>query len=162
MTSFVPRDFEIPAGFETGDFRVRMMRISDVVKDYDAVMSSVERLRTVFGPAGRWPVGLTFEQDLIDLGWHHKEFQQRRSFAYTVMSLDETVCLGCLYIDPTGLKGYDAEVHCWVRTSCSSTLDTPLFESLRAWIDASWPFKAVAYPGRTLTWDEVAALRRAP
>ena len=112
MTVFVPRDFEIPAGFETPDFRVRMLAISDVVKDYDAVMTSVERLQKVFSPAGRWPKNLTFEQDLIDLGWHHKEFQQRRSFAYTVMSLDETLCLGCLYIEPTTLRGYEAEVHC--------------------------------------------------
>jgi len=93
MTPFVPPDFEVPAGFETPDFRVRMLAISDVVKDYDAVMTSVERLRKVFSPSGRWPKGLSFEQDLIDLGWHHKEFQQRRSFAYTVMSLDEAVCL---------------------------------------------------------------------
>ena len=92
MTIFVPKDFEVPAGFETPDFRVRMLEISDVVKDYDAVMTSVQRLQKVFSPSGRWPEGLTFEQDLVDLGWHHKEFQMRRSFAYTVMSLDEALC----------------------------------------------------------------------
>jgi hypothetical protein len=160
MTSFVPKDFDAPAGFETPDFRVRMLAISDVVKDYDAVMTSVERLRKVFSPTGRWPEGLTFEQDLIDLGWHHKEFQQRRSFAYTVMSLDEAVCLGCLYVEPTRLRGHDAEVHCWVRTSHAKALDARLYRSLRDWIGSRWPFKAVAYPGRALTWDQVAALRQ--
>jgi hypothetical protein len=158
MALFVPKDFEIPAGYETADFRVRMLAISDVVKDYDAVMTSVERLRKVFSPAGRWPLGLTFEQDLIDLGWHHKEFQQRRSFAYTVMSLDEAVCLGCLYIEPTRLRGHDAEVHCWVRTS-HLALDERLYQTLRDWLAARWPFKTVAYPGRALTWDQVAELR---
>ncbi|HUN92022.1 MAG TPA: GNAT family N-acetyltransferase [Burkholderiaceae bacterium] len=160
MTSLVPKDFEVPAGFETPDFRVRMLAISDVVKDYDAVMTSVERLQKVFSPAGRWPHGLTFEQDLIDLGWHHKEFQLRRSFAYTVMSLDEAMCLGCLYIEPTTLPGYDAEVHCWVRTSHAEALDPRLYQSLRDWIARRWPFKAVAYPGRALTWEQVAALRQ--
>ena len=159
MTPFVPNDFKAPAGFETPDFRVRMLAISDVVKDYDAVMSSVERLQKVFSPAGRWPLGLTFEQDLIDLGWHHKEFQRRRSFAYTVMSLDEAVCLGCLYISPTTLHGHDAEVFCWIRTSHAEALDAPLYQALRDWIGSRWPFKAVAYPGRALSWDEVAALR---
>jgi hypothetical protein len=58
MTPFAPKDFEIPAGFETPDFRVRMLRISDVVKDCDAVMTSVERLRAGLSrpspiPAGR-------------------------------------------------------------------------------------------------------------
>jgi len=160
MTSFVPKDFEVPAGFETPDFRVRMLAISDVVKDYDAVMTSVERLQRVFSPAGRWPKGLTFEQDLIDLGWHHKEFQRRSSFAYTVMSLDEAVCLGCLYINPTELSGYDAEVFCWVRAS-HVALDGALYDALRGWIDTAWPFKAVAYPGRSLSWDKVAALSEA-
>ncbi len=159
MTPFVPKDFEIPVGYETAEFRVRMLRISDVVKDYDAVMTSVERLQKVFGPAGRWPRGLSFEQDLIDLGWHHKEFQQRRSFAYTVMSLDEALCLGCLYIEPTTLRGHAAQVHSWVRASHAEALEALLFESLRDWVASRWPFKAVAYPGRTLTWDEVAALR---
>ena len=159
MAPFVPKDFEVPAGFVTADFEVRMLAISDVVKDFDAVMTSVERLQRVFGPEGRWPRGLTFEQDLIDLGWHHKEFQQRRSFAYTVMSLDEATCLGCLYISPTTLTGHDAEVHCWVRTSHAEALDDKLYQNLRDWIGSRWPFKAVAYPGRALSWDHVAALR---
>ena len=159
MTPFVPKDFEVPAGFETADFRVRMLAISDGVKDYDAVMTSVERLQTVFGPAGRWPKGLTFEQDLIDLGWHHKEFQQRRSFAYTVVSPDEALCLGCLYISPSNLGGHDAEVYCWVRSS-HAALDERLYQGLRDWMASRWPFKAVAYPGRALAWDEVAALRQ--
>jgi hypothetical protein len=160
MTPFVPADFEVPAGFETPDFRARMLAISDVVKDYDAVMTSVERLQKVFSPAGRWPKDLTFEQDLIDLGWHHKEFQRRRSFAYTVMSLDESLCLGCLYIEPTTLHGHDAEVHCWIRSSHAEALDARLYKALRDWIGSHWPFKAVAYPGRSLTWDQVAALRQ--
>src|SRR5580692_2732294 len=109
MASFTPKDFEAPAGYETPDFRARMLAISDVVKDYDAVMTSVERLQKVFGPSGRWPEGLSFEQDLIDLGWHHKEFQMRRSFAYTVMSPDESQCLGCVYIYPSSQPGVEAE-----------------------------------------------------
>ncbi len=53
MTPFVPKDFAVPAGFETADFRVRMLAISDVVKDYDAVMTSLERLQKVFSPLYR-------------------------------------------------------------------------------------------------------------
>ncbi|MGA0599633.1 hypothetical protein ACO2Q3_02905 [Caulobacter sp. KR2-114] len=157
MPPFVPKDFVIPAALETADFRIRQLRISDVVKDYDAVMTSEAHLQGVFSPTGRWPRGLTFEQDLIDLGWHHKEFQQRRSFAYTVMSLDETLCLGCLYIDPTELAGYDAEAFCWIRASHAAALDGPLYETLRGWLAEAWPFKAVAFPGRAPTWAELAA-----
>ena len=87
-TPFVPAEFKVPAKLETKEFRLRMLTVNDVVKDYDAVMTSVEHLKTIW-PGGSWPVGLTFEQDLIDLGWHQKEFQTRRSFAYTVVTPSE-------------------------------------------------------------------------
>ena len=68
-----------------------MLTVNDVVKDYDAVMTSVDHLRGVFGPHSTWPrPDLTLEQDLIDLGWHQKEFQRRRSFSYTVVAPDES------------------------------------------------------------------------
>lgn len=152
MIPFTPKDFAIPAGLETADFRIRQLMISDVVKDYDAVMTSEAHLKGVLSPNGQWPTGLTFEQDLIDLGWHHKEFQRRRSFAYTVMSLDEGVCLGCLYIEPTRLPDHDAEAYCWIRASHAEALDDKLFETLRAWLADVWPFKAVVFPGRTTSW----------
>lgn len=37
---FVDSDFVIPQQLETDEFRLRMLTVSDVVKDYDAVMSS--------------------------------------------------------------------------------------------------------------------------
>ena len=85
----VPDDFDVPVGMETDRYRLRMLSINDVVKDYDAVMSSIDHLKGVLAPDSPWPEGLTLEQDLIDLGWHQKEFQKRSSFAYTMMSLDE-------------------------------------------------------------------------
>jgi hypothetical protein len=161
MPPFVPKEFEVPAQLETADFRIRQLRISDVVKDYDAVMTSADHLRGVFGPRSTWPRGLTFEQDLIDLGWHHTEFQRRRSFAYTVMSLDETECLGCLYIDPSNLAGHDADVFCWIRASRAAELDTKLYDTVRSWLETAWPFKSVAYPGRAMSWDVIAAMSAA-
>ena len=53
---FVPGDFEVPATLETEEFRLRMLTVNDVVKDYDAVMTSVEHLKTIWpgvpGPKG--------------------------------------------------------------------------------------------------------------
>jgi len=125
---FVPSDFNIPAKLETEKFRLRMLTVNDIVKNYNAVMTSVARLKTLFRPNGNWPTGLTFEQDLIDLGWHHREFQRRSSFAYTVMSPTESQCLGCVYINPTRKREHDAAVFLWVRDS----------EFKRAWTRSSW------------------------
>jgi hypothetical protein len=152
---FVPKDFQVPEKLETERFRLRMLTVNDVVKDYDAVMTSVEHLRGVFGPRSTWPKPeLTLEQDLIDLGWHQKEFQTRRSFAYTVMDPPESECLGCVYIVPTRKRGYDAEVYLWVRKSeVKNGLDAALYNSVKSWVEKKWPFKKVAYPGREIEWE---------
>lgn len=150
MRSFVPKEFDVPSVLETAAFRLRMLSVNDVVKDYDAVMSSLEHLQgqNVFG--GTWPRStLTLEQDLVDLGWHQKEFQTRRSFAYTVMSLDESRCLGCVYIVPSENPGIDAEVYLWVRQSeYERGADPVLFEAVKGWIAEGWPFGTVEYPRR--------------
>jgi hypothetical protein len=153
---FIPADFNVPKLLETDHFRIRMLTVNDVVKDYDAVMSSTGHLRGVFGPNSAWPEEeLSLEQDLIDLGWHQKEFQRRTSFAYTVMNPDESQCLGCVYIDPTTKTGYDAEVYLWVRKSAFDRgLDPVLFRTVKDWVSVEWPFGNVAYPGRDITWEE--------
>jgi len=156
---FIPPDFNIPEKLETEKFRLRMLTVNDVVKDYDAVMTSVDHLKGVFGPQSKWPSKeLTFEQDLKDLGWHQKEFQRRSSFAYTVMNKEESQCLGCVYIDPTEKIGYDAEVYLWVRESeFKNGLDPILFDAVKKWIEKEWPFKNVAYPGREIGWTKWGA-----
>ncbi len=155
---FIPTDFKIPEVLETDRFRLRMLTVNDVKLDYDAVMTSIEHLQKTqpFGPNHKWPTKeLSYEQDLIDLGWHQKEFQRRTSFAYTMMNLDETECLGCMYIYPSDNPNYDAIVILWVRQSeVANGLDEILFSSVKKWIQDKWPFKKVAYPGRDASWDE--------
>jgi len=158
-TPLVPADFEVPPGLETERLRLRPLCASDAVKDYDAVMTSAERLKTVFRPGGTWPDGLTLEQNLKELAWHEVEFQNRRSFAYTVVSLDESQVLGCLYLYPTRKGGHDVEVNLWVRASEAETgLDAHLHETVRRWIAEAWPFASPAYPGRAIAWDDWRAL----
>jgi hypothetical protein len=151
----VPPDFKIPEKLETEKFRLRMLTVNDVVKDYEAVMTSIDHLKGVFGPQSTWPSEeLTLEQDLIDLGWHQKEFQRRTSFAFTVMNIEESKCLGCVYIDPTHKIGYDAEVYLWVRESeFKEGLDPVLYDAVKNWVKEKWPFKKVAYPGREIDWE---------
>ena len=119
-------------------------------------MSSIDHLAGIFGPGSSWPsADLTFEQDLIDLGWHQKEFQIRSSFTYTVMNLDECRCLGCVYIYPSEKEGYDARVVLWVRQSeIKKDLDEKLFSAVKIWLSEEWWFTAVAFPGRQLSWQE--------
>jgi len=135
--TFIPKDFEIPQELETNRLRIRMLKTSDVVQDYDAVMSSINHLQKTspFGPNHNWPEGLNIEQNLIDLGWHQKKFQRRSSFAYTVINPDESRCLGCIYINPSINSSYETMIILWVRQSeIESGLDQHLFESVKEWI----------------------------
>ena len=143
----VPDEFSVPAGMETERYRLRMLTVGDVEKDYEAVMSSADHLRGVLDPDSPWPDGLTLEQNLIDLGWHQKEFQRRSSFAYTVMSPEEERCLGCVYIYPS--ETADADVLIWVRKNEAEPLERELFERVRRWMAEEWPFATVRYPGRS-------------
>lgn len=157
---FVPNDFEVPKTFENQHFRIRMLTVNDVVKDYDAVMTSIDHLQEMFLPIWNWPTEeLTIEQDLIDLGWHQKEFQRRSSYAYTVVSLDESQVLGCLYIDPCDKSSFDAEIYMWVRESeLANNLDSILFSTVKEWIKDNWPFENPAYPIREISledWDSM-------
>jgi RimJ/RimL family protein N-acetyltransferase len=156
-TTSLPDDFQIPAELETDRFRLRMLSVEDVELDYEAVMSSREHLRSVFGPSTSWPQdSMTLEQDLADLRWHQNEFEKRLSFAYTVMKLDESQCLGCVYIYPTdrGKSAYDVHVYLWVRQSeLEHGLDALLLSTVKEWVTRVWPFQKVAYPGRDIDWE---------
>jgi len=145
---FVPDDFEIPLIFETDEFRLRMLSINDVKKDYEAVIESQELLHKMFG--SHWPKPeFSLEENLKDLEIHQKEFLSRKAFAYTVITLDETRVLGCVYIDPPENADSDAVVVMWVRqTEYNKGLDKILFNKVRDWINLDWPFKKVDYPGR--------------
>ena len=155
---FVPTEFVVPSELSTADFRLRMLSIDDVEKDYEAVTSSAESLSKVWPDSG-WPAGLTLRQNAIDLGWHEKEFQNRTSFAYTMVAPDESEVLGCVYFYPTDKAGCDAEVFLWVRESeVADDLDKELFEVVQRWLASDWPFENPAYPGRTITWEQWKSL----
>ena len=151
---FVPKSFFVPSELSTANFTLRMLSVDDVEKDFEAVISSAARLSKVWPDSG-WPAGLTLKQNRIDLGWHEKEFQNRTSFAYTVVAPDESEVLGCVYFYPTDKAGYDAEVFLWVRESEAATdLDGELFEVVQHWLASEWPFENPAYPGRTISWEQ--------
>ena len=61
-TDFVDPDFAVPSGLVTESFRLRMLTVNDVIKDFDAVTSSASQLKQLFPGWGGWPEGLTIEQ----------------------------------------------------------------------------------------------------
>ena len=156
--TLVAEDFAVPETEETLSYRLRQLTVADLDADFEAVTSSEDHLRGVFGDNNTWPVGLTRERDLADLGWHETEFNLRTSFAYTVISLDDNLCLGCVYIYPSRAAAYDAFCTMWVRASMvADGLDEDLFRTVKTWVAEVWPFDNVAYPGRDISWGAFEA-----
>ena len=52
---FVPKEFNVPESFVTEQYCLEMLSPSVTEIDYDAVMTSKVRLRTVFGEKTEWP-----------------------------------------------------------------------------------------------------------
>jgi hypothetical protein len=121
---------------------LRKLTVNDVVKDFEAINARV----APDGSDDSWSE-TTLEENLVDLGWHQKEFELRRSFAYTVVALDESRVLGCVYLYPSDEA--DVEVRLWVRREAwDEGLDPVLEETVRAWLAEKWRFRSADWPER--------------
>jgi hypothetical protein len=76
-----------------------------------------------------------------------------------VVALDESRVLGCVYINPTRVTGYDSEVYLWARQSeLASGLEDQLEAAVRKWLKSRWPFRNPALPGRDMPiaeWEKL-------
>ena len=71
------------------------------------------------------------------------------------MALDETRCLGCVYLEPSRKSSFDVVISMWVRVSqLANGLDSDLYGAVKKWISEVWPFARPAYPGRAITIEE--------
>lgn len=147
---FAPPISQVPAHLNTDQFSLVILEPSLAKRDFDAVMSSKDRLRQVFLENDRWPEDtMTLARNTEDLARHEREFQRREGFAYAVLSPCHSRYIGCVYIDPTDLPGYGCETYLWVRDS-EIALDEALFNAVANWLDKHWPFDRIAFPGRTM------------
>lgn len=160
---WLPSDFQHPTRVAvTPAHHLRPIRAADVDLDLPAVTGSRDRLFSIYGEAWSWPpVAMTREQDEADLAHHEREIEQHLSFNYALVNDDESVLLGCVYLDPATRVGHDAEVSWWVVDEQVGTeLEAALDTFVPAWVRERWPFTAPAYPGRDLTWTAYLALPR--
>jgi hypothetical protein len=147
-----------PRGMETQDFVLRPILASDAELDHEAVMESREYLRK--WEQSSWPEDdFTVEanrEDLVKLQQRHEDGE---SFTYTVTNLDQSECLGCVYVispeskwlsvadvtavDADQWSACDAVILFWVRNSrLAQGMDRSLLDSLRTWLEQEWDFDA--------------------
>jgi hypothetical protein len=159
--AWLPADFTHPTTVPVLDgYHLRPIRESDVDIDYPAVMTSRERLWSIYGRAWGWPPAtMTYEEDRADLARHEREIAAHESFNYALLNLPETELLGCVYIDPPEKAGADADISWWVVDDkvCTGLADA-LDLLVPRWIAKVWPFQRPRLVGVDLGWDEWLAL----
>eukprot|EP00977_Amphora_coffeiformis_P017237 scaffold5532_cov180-Amphora_coffeaeformis.AAC.4 len=131
-------DVDMPRTVALPSFSLTPLSPEHVQEDYEAVVASIDVLQGTFG--NEWPVGLTTDDNLIDLSWHEREFTLQRSFSWIVREpkgQEGGSYLGCVYIFPEqGCRG-KAKVVTWIR---AEQADRPailekLNEEFKGWLD---------------------------
>ncbi len=134
----------LPREAMVGAFRLAPLSVAQVDEDFEAVTGSTRVLTGLFGDD--WPVGLTRADNLVDMGWHDREFTARRSFAWIIRDAAGHY-LGCAYLYPDiGTRGR-GEIVTWVCDTPQRRETLAAFNTaFRAWLA---PFLPAGY---ALAW----------
>ncbi len=165
--TFYPEPYPVPVELKTPQFTLRPLMPTHVELDFAALMDSKQMLRLWSGSP--WPTdNFTLENNLEDLEWHFMEQQDRIAFTYTVLSPDETECLGCIYINsmqkfqnqiPAQLNpitNLDATTRFWIREPyLADHLDRQLLNVLIDWFDTDWQFNRHFFHTRSVHEQQI-------
>ena len=160
--SFIPPNFNPPTLIETPHFKLVPLGPALVKVDFDAYMSSIEHLQKTFTRSTNWPhAGISDADAMLDMQTEQGRFSARKSFAYSVLTPDGRRERGSVYVSPSSVPGYDAVVRLWVtKAEYDAGFDAELYAWVVDWVRKDWPFRKVAYPGRSIdwaTWDSAVA-----
>ena len=105
-------DFEgldVQTSLILGAYHLVILTGADLEADFEAVTRSKSVLQGLFG--ANWPEGLSKQDNLTDLHWHHREFTAKRSFAWVIRN-PSGYYLGCAYLFPgMGMSGCGEAVY---------------------------------------------------
>lgn len=145
-------------GFAGDGFVVRPLVPADNAVDYEAVMASREFLFHWEQDPPYPPEDFSVDDNLVDLEKMHAEHEAGSRYTYTVMSADESVALGCLYLlppddrlyrtaevtthDGTDMSLVDVLLSFWVRPSTwGDGFEAALLAAVLDWFADRWPFR---------------------
>lgn len=158
--AFVEPDFAVPKLVKTPHFKLVPLGPTLVKIDYAAYMSSVEHLQKTFTRSTAWPhAGISDAEAMKDMDGEQARFRARKAFSYAVLTPDGKRERGCIYVSPSPVPGYDAQVRIWVtKAEFDAGFDAELYAWATKWVMTKWRFNRVAYPGRAIDWRTWDAL----
>ena len=142
---WIPPD-SVPPSLQTERFVLEPLDSRHAELDFEALMSCRERLREEL-QWGNWPPpDFTLGANRLDLTRHYGEFQRGEAFAYTVLSPDQSRCLGCIYLE-RGPQIDAAQFAFWVVDNAIE-MESYLFSEILRWVHTAWPVKRIIVPLR--------------
>jgi len=169
-SSFYPAPLPVPERLETAVFTLTPLTPAHAELDYAALMVSKPMLRLWSGSP--WPTdNFTLAENLADLEWHHLEHQERIAYTYTILTPDESECLGCIYTkgmqtvlpaDATQQNNFtnlSASTRFWIKEPrLANGLDKLLLQTLQEWFDTAWQFDSHTFHTRAAHEQQVELL----
>ena len=145
MFTLTQWDFKVPEKLDCPNFTLKKLTIDDAYIDYMVVMTNRDFIIKTRG--GHWPSAHhTFEDNLIDVCWFHREFDQKSTFAFGVWNKDKEY-IGCVYLYWPGSREEtdpeaDVDVSFWVtQHAYDEGLYEELYQTLQQWLAEEWPFE---------------------
>ena len=157
---WIAPDFAVPTLIEGPGFKLVPLGPALTEIDYRAYMSSIAHLQKTFTRSASWPNDqITLKDAVVDMETEAGRFARRESFAYAVLTPDGLRERGSVYVYPSKVPGYDAQVMMWVTAAdYEAGFDAELYTWVQGWIARDWPFRSVAYPGRAIPWEQWDAM----
>ncbi len=148
-TRLLPPNHPVPPPLRTSEFVFEVLGPEHNARDHAAWTPSVEHIRNTPGFAGRqWPPDeMTLSRNLQDLQWHAQQYSEQVTFTYAVLSASDGAYVGCVYLYPPRTDEFDVDVASWVRKE-RADLDKPLYDAVRRWLAAEWPWTRPDYAER--------------
>jgi hypothetical protein len=138
---FIPQD-----KFEFENFVLERLGHEHVLLDYLAVVSNLEFIIKQRG--GKMDDSITLEEDFITLCWKQREFELKKSFSYTMLSIDRKKCVGCVYIYPISYffneyaHHYDVDFSFWITQDFyNENRYEEIYNLLLNWLEDNFPFE---------------------
>lgn len=148
---FASTGFNAPIVHRLAGLRLERLEELHNERDFAAWTGSIDHIKATpgFKPGDWgndvWPQPMTLSQNLADLADHHREFDERLCFAYSVMREEDVV--GCVYIDPDDTGAAEVKVRSWVVAD-DADLDVRLAVAVKRWLLEKWPVISVRSVGR--------------
>lgn len=167
MYSFISKNINIEDSYNLGKFKLSALKVEFADVDYQVIMANRDYINRTFQPNSGWPdENYTYSENYDAILRHEIEFKSRTTFVYAIFLANDYI--GCVYIRPIAPKSFcdlrhklfDAQIFFWLTKRMDQSYSGELYHLLQQFIRDSFKLEKLAFPGRSISWDNWRLLER--